>query len=233
LSDITPDADNVGEYLISSRSFQEYEAMFMLAEGDFRGRLLDCPGGASSFTSQASDRGAVVTAVDPVYAMPTSELRELIMGEPDRGSAHTVAGVDRYRWDFYGDPEGHREMRKKSAVLFYRDIEVHPERYVPAFLPELPFEDHQFDLVLSSHFLFTYADRLDEDFHFRALVELQRICRREVRVFPLLDQAGGSLSALIPALLARLVRQGIRAKIYDVSYEFQRGGNQMLVLSAD
>jgi hypothetical protein len=58
-----PDADNVGEHLISSRSFQEYEAMFMLADGDFRGRLLDCPGGASSFTLQASDRGALVTAV--------------------------------------------------------------------------------------------------------------------------------------------------------------------------
>jgi hypothetical protein len=204
--------------------------MFTLTDSDFQGRLLDCPGGASSFTAQASDRGALVTALDPVYAMPTSELRELVMGEPDRGSAHTVAGVDRYRWDFYGDIEGHREMRKKSAALFSRDIEVHPERYVPASLPDLPFEDHQFDLVLSSHFLFTYADRLDQDFHYRALVELHRICRGEVRVFPLLDQAGGSLSAMIRTLIARLDGHGIRPKICDVSYEFQRGGNQMLVL---
>ena len=121
-----PDADNVGEYLISSRSVQEYEAMFTLTDADFRGRLLDCPGGASSFTAHASDRGALATAVDPVYAMPRSDLQQLIMGEPDRGSAHTVAGVDRYRWDFYGDVEGHREMRKKSAVVFSRDIEAHP-----------------------------------------------------------------------------------------------------------
>jgi hypothetical protein len=207
--------------------------MFMLTDSDFRGRLLDCPGGASSFTAQASDRGALVTAVDPVYAMPAADLQELIMGEPDRGSAHTVAGVDRYRWDFYGDVEGHREMRKTSAAHFSRDIEAHPERYVAASLPDLPFEDHQFDLVLSSHFLFTYADRLDQNFHFRALVELHRICRREVRVFPLLDQAGCSLSAMTRALIARLVRQGIGAKICNVSYEFQRGGNQMLVISAD
>ena len=33
-----------------------------------------------------------------------------------------------------------------------------------AALPDLPFPDDAFDLVLSSHLLFTYADRLDADF---------------------------------------------------------------------
>ena len=226
-----PDADNVGDYLISSRSFHEYEAMFSLTESDFRGRLLDCPGGASSFTAEASARGVEVTAVDPVYAMPVRDLQNLIMGEPDRGSIHALAGVDRYRWDFYGDPEGHREMRNKAATVFSRDFEVHGERYVAASLPDLPYEDHHFDLVLSSHFLFTYSDRLDEDFHYRALIELHRICRRQVRVFPLLHQSGSSLSSTIDALIARLARQGVRAELRDVSYEFQRGGSQMLVLS--
>lgn len=229
----SPDADNVGEYLISSRSFREYEAMFMLTKGDLHGPVLDCPGGASSFTAEASALGALVTAVDPVYAMPASSLQELVVGEPERGSAHTAAGLDRYLWDFYGDIEGHRGMRKRSATLFARDIEENPERYVPASLPVLPFEDHQFDLVLSSHFLFTYADRLDQEFHFGALVELHRICRREVRVFPLLDQAGRSLGAKTLALIAQLVHQGIAATICDVPYEFQRGGNQMLVLSSN
>ena len=111
------DPDNVGDYLISSRSFAEYEAMFMLTEGDLQGRLLDCPGGASSFTAHASALGALVTAVDPVYAMPMPALQGLVRGESDRGSAHTAAGVDRYRWDFYGDLEGHREMRKQSAAI--------------------------------------------------------------------------------------------------------------------
>jgi hypothetical protein len=143
-----PDADSVGEYLISSRSFREYEAMFMLTKGDLHGRVLDCPGGASSFTAEASVLGAIVSAVDPVYAMSASSLRELVMGEPDRGSAHTAAGFDRYLWEFYGDIEGHRGMRRRSAALFARDIEENPERYVPASLPVLPFEDHQFDLVL-------------------------------------------------------------------------------------
>ena len=226
------DPDNVGDYLISSRSFAEYEAMFMLTEGDLQGRLLDCPGGASSFTAHASALGALVTAVDPVYAMPMPALQELVRGESDRGSVHTAAGVDRYRWDFYGDLEGHREMRKQSAAIFAREIEEHPERYVAGSLPGLPFEDRQFDLVLSSHFLFTYADRLDQEFHDAALIELHRISRGEVRVFPLLDQAGRRSSDMISAVLDRLTRQGIEATVLEVPYEFQRGGNEMLVMSA-
>lgn len=206
------DADNVGEYLISSRSFAEYEAMFLLTESDLRGRLLDCPGGASSFTAHVRGLGALVTAVDPVYAMPVPALQELVKGESERGSAHTAAGIDRYRWDFYGDIDGHRRIREDAVAAFARDIEECPDHYVAASLPELPFEDGRFDLALSSHFLFTYADRLDEDFHYGALIELHRICRGEVRVFPLLDQSGRQLSQMIRgysnASLARESRRG-------------------------
>jgi hypothetical protein len=227
-----PDADNIGEYLVSSRSLGEYTGMFMLTDGDLRGHLLDCPGGASSFTAEASALGVLVTAVDPVYAWPAPALLEHIEGEADRGSAHTEAGLDRYLWDFYGDIEGHRQIRKSAAAQFARDLGQHPQRYVPGALPDLPFADRQFDLVLSSHFLFTYSDRLDQAFHLNALSELLRICRGEVRVFPLVDQSGRSLGDLVTTLMGELARRGIEARISKVPYEFQRGGNRMLVLSA-
>ena len=60
------DPDNVGEYLISARSFAEYRAMFELSDGDLRGRILDCPAGGSSFTALAAASGARPVAVDPV-----------------------------------------------------------------------------------------------------------------------------------------------------------------------
>ncbi len=204
--------------------------MFSLVEGDLCGRILDCPGGASSFTVEASDLGAHVIAVDPVYAMSTSALQEQASTQPARGSAHTAAGSDRYVWDFYGNLEGHRQVRKESAALFAHDFEVHRERYMPASLPVLPFGDRQFDLVLSSHFLFTYADRLDWSFHYQSLVELNRVCRGEVRVFPLLDQGGHSLDRMCSVVMTSLSRHGTETEIRDVPYEFQRGGNQMLVL---
>ena len=91
-----------------------------------------------------------------------------------------------------------------SAVAFSRDLIAHPARYVDASLPGLPFPDGRFDLVLSSHFLFTYADRLDLEFHRAALLELHRVARRKVRVFPLLEQSGRSIPALLAQLLATL-----------------------------
>src|SRR5215469_10626972 len=117
-------------------------------------------------------------------------------------------------------------VRRMSAEAFSRDIIAHPARYVPASLPGLPFPDGRFDLVLSSHFLFTYADRLDLEFHRAALHELHRVARRKVRVFPLLEQSGRPVPGLLSQLLATL---DIPYRIRRVGYEFQRGGNEMLV----
>jgi Methyltransferase domain len=211
------DPDNVGDYLISARSFDEYRAMFALTGSDLCGSVLDCPGGGSSFTALANQAGASAIAADPVYAQPRDSLAALVRADLQRGCAHTAAGADRYAWDFYGDLDGYARVRRMSAGAFSRDLIAHPARYVPASLPRLPIADGQFDLVLSSHFLFTFADRLDLEFHRAALREL------------LLEQGGRPVPALLFQLLATL---GIRHRIQRVGYEFQRGGNEMLVLSA-
>src|ERR1700678_1250401 len=164
--------------------------MFALAGSDLSGSVLDCPGGGSSFTACANQAGGSAIAAEPAYGRPRHSLPALVMAEVERGSAHTAAGADRYVWGFYGDPGGHERVRLGSARAFSRDLIAHPARYVPASLPRLPFPGGRFDLVLSSHFLFTYADRLDLEFHRAALLELHRVARREVRVFPLLEQGG-------------------------------------------
>jgi len=224
------DPDNVGDYLISARSFDEYRAMFALTDADLTGSILDCPGGGASFTAQACAAGATALAADPVYATPAAQLANRMTAETNRGSAFTAAGASRYVWDFYGDLDGHRKIRQTSAQTFAHDLIEHPNRYVPAALPSLPFPDGQFDLVLSSHLLFTYADRLDNGFHRQALLELHRVSRGEARIFPLLDQAGRPLTTLLSHLRAELARHGIPTEIRPVNYEFQRGGDQMLVL---
>lgn len=224
------DPDDVGDYLISARSFAEYRAMFDLADDDLHGAILDCPGGGSGFTAGARAAGAAAVAADPVYATPVAELAARVLAETDRGSIHTAAGFDRYNWDFYGDVDGHRRVRRESAQVFAADLRAHPERYVAASLPALPFADAAYDLVLTSHFLFTYADRLDFAFHRATVRELYRVCRGQLRVFPLLDQAGRSVRPLVEALLADLAADTIPAEVRTVGYEFQRGGDQLLVV---
>lgn len=223
-SDHLPDPGHVGDYLISSRSFDEYRAMFALTDSDLSGSVLDCPGGASSFTALANQAGASAIAADPAYARPRDYMEEI-----QRCSAHTEAGSDHYVWGFYGDFDGYSKARLLSGETFSQDLIAHPARYVPVSLPEIPFPDGQFDLVLSSHFLFSYADRLDLEFHRAALRELHRVARREVRVFPLVDHSGRPVPALMSELLATLETPH---RVERVDYEFQRGGNEMLVLTA-
>jgi hypothetical protein len=220
---------DIGPYLVSARSAAEYRAMFALTDDDLRGRVLDCPGGGASFTAAARAGGTEAFAVDPVYATPPPELVARLEGELARGSAWATAHADRYVWGFHGDPAGHARLRAESAAAFARHLAEHPGHHVAAALPDLPFADGAFDLVLSSHLLFTYADRLDAGFHVAALRELARV-GAEVRVYPLVDQAGRALPDLLAAVVAELGDAGVRAEVEDVPYEFQRGARSMLRL---
>ncbi|MFE9574768.1 methyltransferase domain-containing protein [Nocardia sp. NPDC006044] len=224
------DSDVLGEFLVSSRSLAEYRAIFSLTDADLHGRILDCPGGAASFTAEASALGAQVTATDPVYRRPPGDLRGLAIAETDRGSDWATAHSERYRWDWYGGPRQHREMRHAAARLFGDDVLVNPGRYVAAELPSLPFPDDSFDLALSSHLLFTYADRLDADFHLAALVELARVCAGEVRAYPLVDHLGNAQHDLVAYLRKELEDKGIRTGLREIDYEFHHGANTVLVL---
>jgi Methyltransferase domain len=221
--------DDIGPYLVSARSAAEYRAMFALTDDDLRGRVLDCPGGGASFTAAARAGGTAAFAVDPVYATPPRELVARLEGELARGSAWATAHAERYVWDFHGDPAGHARLRAESAAVFARDLAEHPGHHVAAALPDLPFADGAFDLVLSSHLLFTYADRLDAGFHVAALRELARV-GSEVRVYPLVDQAGRPLPDLVDDVVAELGDTGVHARVQDVPYEFQRGARSMLRL---
>ena len=227
-----PGERHIGEYLLSARSFAEYRAMFSITNADLRTRILDCPGGGASFTAMACAAGAHAVAVDPVYAATPAEVAGRVAAEVDRGSAWTMAHADRYVWDFYGDRDGHDRMRAESARLFAADMLAHPDRYRRGALPQLPFDDDSFDLVLSSHLLFTYSDRLDREFHRAALLEMTRVSREEVRVFPLVNYAGHHESLLVESLTVDLAEVGVHVSLRGVNYEFQRGANTMLVLHA-
>ncbi|MCQ4121200.1 methyltransferase domain-containing protein [Rhodococcus tibetensis] len=222
---------SIGEYLISSRSMAEYRAMFALGDADLTGRVLDCPGGGASFTASAHQLGVDAMAVDPVYRRTAAKIAEHVREEVARGAQWATDHADDYRWEFYGNPDGHHRMRRESAEKFGADIVANPRRYRAGALPRLPFADGTFDLVLSSHLLFTYADRLDYNFHRAALRELARVAKGEVRVFPLVNQAGDPVDELLPPLLVELESWGLQPRVGKVDYQFQRGADAMLVFN--
>lgn len=212
--------------LITSRSYAEYAAMFDLRE--LPSTVLDCCAGGSSFTAEASALGMEAIAADPVYEWSDSELASAL----DRGAEQTRdindAHADDFVWSWYGSASRRDELRSEAARSFLEDKRAHPERYVAAGLPELPFETGQFELVLCSHLLFTWAGTLDSAWHAAAIAELLRVSRDEVRIFPLVQRGTGRPVDFIPDLLNR---SRLAWEIRDVPYELQRGADQMLVLN--
>ncbi|MEH3078332.1 MAG: hypothetical protein PGN11_16990 [Quadrisphaera sp.] len=149
-------ASGFGDVLVSARSFAEYRAMFDLADADLAGSVLDCPGGAASFTAEARRAGVDVVAVDPTYppAGPAAErgralraLGEHAAAEAERGSAWVRERAADFVWTSFPTPEDHLAERLRAAGAFAAHACSEPDHYVQASLPRLPFADGAVDLV--------------------------------------------------------------------------------------
>jgi ubiquinone/menaquinone biosynthesis C-methylase UbiE len=104
------------------------------------------------------------------------------------------------------------------------------ERYVNASLPNLPFDDESFDITLSGHFLFTYSDRFDYGFHLKSLLELVRVSRSEVRIYPVVG-LNGCKPGFFDDLLSALAKAGVQSELIPSRFEFQKGGSEILRLT--
>lgn len=214
--------------LVTARSYAEYRAMFGLDEVLPRS-VLDCSAGGSGFTAAAAVEGVDAVAADPAYRMDDDELAIAVRSGTSTGGGIVDQYAGDFVWDWYGTRENRDRMREEAAELFLADRQAHPDRYVTASLPELPFDDGRFELALCSHLLFTWSDRFGEEWHLAALRELARVAA-EVRVFPLVVQGNGADVPFLGRLRTELAEEGVSSEIRTVDYEFQRGANEMLVL---
>ena len=101
-------------------------------------------------------------------------------------------------------------------------------RYINHELPgETQFKELSFDLGLSSHFLLLY-DQLGVEFHISSIKEILRICK-EVRIFPLLNLDANKSEVLDG--VSRYFQKDFDLRIKKVNYEFQKGGDEMLIIT--
>jgi ubiquinone/menaquinone biosynthesis C-methylase UbiE len=152
-------------------------------------RVLDIAGGASSFTVDCSNKGIYAQAVDPRYAYAPEIVLADAREEIETSTEKLRSLAHRFDWSYYGNIDLHRAGRLESFHRFAADYSASDAkmRYVAGSLPQLPFENGSFDLVLCSHFLFLYADQFDASFHERAVLDMIRVCRPggQVRIYPL------------------------------------------------
>lgn len=210
------------------RNFNEYRKMFCLSKRDLSLKILGCGDGPSSFNGECTQKGGSVISIDPVYAFTREELQRRI--EETRGEVlrQTEKNKDKFLWTKIKSVENLSRIRMKAMTLFLKDYEKGKteKRYLTASLPELPFQENEFDLALSSHFLFLYSANLSCTFHIRALKEMLRVAK-EVRIFPLVD-VNSDKSPYLPQVFEEF--RSSHPRIQKVDYEFQTGGNEMLVL---
>ncbi|MEZ3116630.1 class I SAM-dependent methyltransferase [Halobaculum sp. MBLA0147] len=226
------DRYEIDDVAFLGRTFAEYRRMLGLEAVELSGRrVLDCPGGACGFTAGARARGADAYAVDPVYGPPVEHVADRARRDLHRAVDALDEVEHLYVWDVYDDPADLASHRWSALGRFLADYADHGDRYLPAALPRLPFPDDTFDLVCSAHLLFLYADHFDHEFHVRALRELCRVARGEVRLFPLVDLATERYDGL-DDLLLWLERAGHDPTVRPVDFEFQRGADECLVIDA-
>jgi SAM-dependent methyltransferase len=207
--------------------------MFALSDADLQLRILGCGDGPASFNAELTQRGGNIISIDPIYQFDTAQINSRIEETYAIVLEQLRQNQQDYLWETIPSVEKLGEIRMAAMKLFLQDYDSgkNDGRYIAGELPFLPFENAQFDLALSSHFLFLYSEHLSAEFHLQALQEMLRVAT-EVRVFPLVT-LNGKTSPHLEFILEALKNQGFSTRIRQVAYQFQRGANQMLVISSE
>ncbi len=219
---------DIDKVIFIGRTYEEYMDMFLLSEADLKDKkVLDCPSGACSFAASGQLRGWNIIAADIAYDHSAEDLEAKGREDLQHALTHMKKAESNYKWDYFQDLNQLQEYRERALLSCTEDMNKNSERYLPVQLPALLFKDNEFDIVLSAHFLFTYADRLNLQFHLDTLIELLRVTKEELRVFPLVDLEGNRYEHLDHVI------QYLKDKSYNVEevrvpYEFQKGANSML-----
>ncbi|MCO1335854.1 SAM-dependent methyltransferase [Microbulbifer sp. OS29] len=215
------------------RSFNDYVRMFALDEKDLQKKILGAGDGPACFNADLSKMGGQVLSVDPLYSLPVDEIEAKIKAVEQ--NLRRQITDDRKEFNFW--PLASKEeyfVQKLSAMeTFLGDYNDGRSegRYITGELPLLPFNDRQFELSLSSNFLFLYSDHLSAQFHIDSVAELCRVSD-EVRLYPLVDFTGNK-SKHLERVIHSIGKMGCLIEIRDVDYRLAvDGGTKMMVVQS-
>jgi SAM-dependent methyltransferase len=211
------------------RTLAEYQLMFNLTEKDCQRQILDIGAGPASFTAEMYKLGYNVTAIDPVYHFSGAEIQHRFDDCVDNIIQQVEDSRADWVWKYHKSPSDLRRTRELALELFLADYDGGKVagRYIAGEVPAAIGGEY-YDLILCSHFLFLYSAQLDGEFHLQAVTALLKH-GRELRIFPLLT-LNWDRSPYINPLRKHLAELGCYTEIVPVKYEFQPGGNEMLVI---
>jgi len=211
------------------RNLDEYAKMFNLNQSDLKKSIISFGDGPASFNKEMTELKRNVVSIDPIYQFTRDELLHRFNKTRDLVIEQTKRNIDHYNWTYIKSVHELEKARMTAMMDFSNDFELGKTqgRYICQELPNrLDFDNLSFDLGLSSHFLIMYS-QLGLDFHILSLIEMLRLCK-EIRIFPILD-LNSKKSEILDDLIKEFQTDFI-VDILKVGYEFQKGGNEMLVI---
>jgi hypothetical protein len=213
------------------RSMDEYIKMFNLTATDLNQKIIGVGDGPASFNAEMTSQGKSVVSVDPLYQFSGDEIFDRFNAVVDNIINQVKATPNNWVWSYHKSPDDLRTNRIKVIQKFIADYEIGKQnhRYQFGELPNLKYNNQEFDIALCSHFLFLYSDQLNYDFHLNSVIEMLRIAN-EVRIFPLIDLMLKP-SQHLDEIIKYCIAQGFKTEIEKVEYELQLGGNCMLKIS--
>lgn len=219
------------------RTLEEYEWMFHLKKDRLCGlRVLDCHGRASSFVAEGVREGIEACALDPLYDQTPRSLEGVGRADMIEVLRKTRQRPELYNFDFLKDIDTVQALRETALERFLKDYPsgLAQGRYWSGQLPELPFGEDTFDLVLNNHYLFLYGDHFDYETVLASCREMSRVCAfesgGEVRIYPLLGHNTRPYQHLQRLRIDLFHNEGISAEIVEIPFQFLKGSNQMMIL---
>lgn len=223
----------IGQVVPWGRNLEEYCQIFALTDADIDKRILGCADGPASFNAELYMQNKQCISVDPIYQFSPQQIKTRVDATAATIAEQMEKNQQDYIWDYYESPENLVKVRLAAMDNFLSDFEQGKKegRYVEGSLPLLPFADQSFELIVCSHCLFSYSRQLDQNFHQQSVLEMCRV-GKEVRIFPLLE-IDGKRSRYLKSTMDNLEKNHrIATEVVEVPYEFQKGGNQMLLLQS-
>jgi len=211
------------------RSLEEYIKIFKLTDSDLNTRIISFGDGPASFNSEMKQLDKTVVSLDPIYQFTKAELKQRIDETKETVIAQMRANQENFVWKDIKNVDQLEQIRIGAMSVFLDDFEKGKEqqRYIYHELPNLTkYNSQEFNLGLSSHFLILYS-QLGIDFHIQSITEMLRICK-EIRIFPILN-LNATKSEVLEGIITYF-KSDFDVTIATSDYEFQKNGNQMLVI---
>lgn len=211
------------------RNLEEYSRIFKLTDSDYKSRIISFGDGPASFNFEMTKLNRKVISLDPIYQFTKDELTQRIAETKETIIEQTRINQNNFVWTNIKSIQDLEKIRMNAMNNFIGDFELGKtqERYIYHELPNpTKYSDLSFDLGLSSHFLILYS-QIGLDFHIKSISEMLRICK-EIRIFPILN-----LNAVKSEVLVGIIdyfQSDFMISIDSVDYEFQKGGNQMMII---